>query len=163
MWLCPDFTHEGISYLNESEEPLLRWDLLPHNQWHKLQKFPQGASLILCTKFNPAPRLRFIAKIWCFWVKVEGFGWNWRGKNIFHFRPFLSDFLLKILVFLAFFDYIALKNHSFHPPWPHFDNMWPPWPQLTIHDLNWPTMASYFLFSGFLSNVLLNILVFLAL
>ena len=64
-------------------------------------------------KMNIVPWLSFSVKIWYFMVEVDGFEWNWRGKNIFWFWAFLSYFFFKNLSF-QFFKKKLFKN-SWNP------------------------------------------------
>ena len=55
-------------------------------------------------------RLTFL-RFMDFMVEVDTFGWNWRGKNIFWFWAFLSDFLFKNL------NFQFLKKKLFEKGW----------------------------------------------
>ena len=80
-------------------------------------------------------------------VQVEGFGLISSKKNIFGFRPFLNDFFLKMLVFLAILGYVAYtlskREHLKNPPVTPMDPLWPHVTPMTLFDPPWPHMTSY--------------------
>ena len=91
-------------------------------------------------------------------VQVEGFGLISSKKNIFGFRPFLNDFFLKMLVFLAILGYVAYtlskREHLKNPPVTPMAPLWPHVTPMTLFDPPWPHMTSMTSFYQKISNQL---------